>query len=75
MCFVDIEKAFDRVTRKVMEWVMKKKDIPEVVVRSVMSFYRGPKTKVGVGSSHLKNSEYKLIYIKNLCCHHYLLPS
>ena len=25
MCFVDIEKAFDRVPRKVMEWAMRKK--------------------------------------------------
>ena len=25
MCFVDVEKAFHRVARKVMEWVMKRK--------------------------------------------------
>ena len=50
MCFVDIEKAFDRVPRKVMEWVMKKKGLPEVIVRAVMSFYHGTKTKVRVGS-------------------------
>ena len=25
MCFVNMEKAFDRVPRKVMEWAMKKK--------------------------------------------------
>ena len=25
MCFVDLEKAFDRVSRKVLEWVMWKK--------------------------------------------------
>ena len=29
MCFVDMEKAFDRVPRKVMEWAMRKKDLPE----------------------------------------------
>ena len=43
MCVLDIEKAFDRVPRKVLEWVMKKKGIPEVFVRSVMCLYEGVK--------------------------------
>ena len=25
MCFMDLKKAFDRVPRKVLEWVMRKK--------------------------------------------------
>ena len=25
MCFSDLEKAFDRVSRKVLEWAMRKK--------------------------------------------------
>ena len=28
MCFVDLEKAFDIVPGKVLEWVMRKKGIP-----------------------------------------------
>ena len=28
-CFVDLEKAFDRVPRKVMEWVLRKKILPK----------------------------------------------
>ena len=37
MYSVDLEKAFDRVPRKVLEWAMRKKVILEVLVRSVMS--------------------------------------
>ena len=51
MCFVDMEKAFDRVPRKVMEWAMRKKGLSEVIVPAVMSLYDGAKTKVRVGSS------------------------
>ena len=32
MCFVDLEKAFDRVTRKVMEFAMRNKGIPEILL-------------------------------------------
>ena len=41
LCFVDQEKAFDRVPTKVLEWVMRKKGIPRVLVRSVMRLYEG----------------------------------
>ena len=50
LCFVDLEKAFDRVPRKGMEWVLRKKSLPEVLVKAVMSLYEGSKTKVRVGS-------------------------
>ena len=30
MCFVDLEKAFDKDPRKVMEWALRKKSLPEV---------------------------------------------
>ena len=39
MCFVDIEKAFDGVKRKVLEWAMRKKGIPEIFFLSVKSLY------------------------------------
>ena len=37
MCFVDSEKAFDRVPRKVMEWAIRKKELAEVLVQAGMS--------------------------------------
>ena len=37
MCFVDLEKAFDRVPRKVMEWALRKKEMAEVLVQAMMS--------------------------------------
>ena len=51
MCFVDMEKAFDRVPTKVMEWAMRKKGLSVVLVRAVMSLYDGAKTRVRVGSA------------------------
>ena len=50
MYFVDLDKSFDRVPRRVLEWAMKKKGIPEVLVRLVMSLYEGAKTKLKVDS-------------------------
>ena len=51
MCFLYLEKAFDRVPRKVMEWsLIKKKGLAEVMVQAVMSLYEGSRTKVRVGS-------------------------
>ena len=48
VCFVVLENAFDRVPRKVFEWAMRKKEIPDVLVRSVMSLYEAAKTRVRV---------------------------
>ena len=46
MCIMDLEKAFDRVPWRVLVWALWKKEIPEVLVRSVMSLYDGAKTMV-----------------------------
>ena len=52
MCFVDLEKAFDRVPKKVIEWAIRKKGVPKRMVRAVMSLYEDAKTKVKVGTVH-----------------------
>ena len=50
MGIVDLENAFDRVPRKMMEWTMRKKGISETTVSSVISLYEGAKTRVRVDS-------------------------
>ena len=50
MCFADPEKSLDRVPRKVLEWTMRMKGIPEHMVRSVVKLYERAKTRVKVCS-------------------------
>ena len=60
MCFVDPQKALDRIPRKVLEWAMREKRIPEVLVSSVMSLYEGAKTRVRVDSESLEEFEVEV---------------
>ena len=48
MCFVDLEKALDRVPRKVIECALRKKGVNEELVKAVM--YEGARTKIKVGT-------------------------
>ena len=59
-CFVDLEKAFARVPMKVVEWAMRKRGVPEVMVRAVMSQYEGAKTRVRVGQELPEEFEVKV---------------
>ena len=54
ICFVDLEKAFDRVPRKRNEWALRKKLVSEKLVQAVMSMYKKAKTRVQVGGGHSK---------------------
>ena len=60
MCFVDLGKAFDSVSRKMLEWALRKKEIPEVLFRSVMSLFEGAKTRVRVDSELSMELEVKV---------------
>ena len=44
--FVDLEKAFDRVPRKVVEWAMRKLGVEEWLVRAVMAMYKHATTRI-----------------------------
>ena len=79
MCFVDLEKAFDRVPRKVLEWAMRKKGIPEVLDRTVMNLHEGANTRVREDSELSEGFEVKVgmhqgsvlsfFCILGRCCH------
>ena len=43
---VDLEKAFDRVSREVISWAICKLGVEEWLVSAVMSMYSGAKTVV-----------------------------
>ncbi|CAH2108402.1 unnamed protein product [Euphydryas editha] len=46
MVFIDLEKAYDRVPRKVLLWAMKVKGVPEKYVRLVQAMYDRASTHV-----------------------------
>ena len=77
MCFVDVEKAFYRVPRKVLEWAMRKRGIPEAMVRAVMSLYEGAKTRVRVGLELSEEFEVKVGVHqgRDQCCCRWFLRS
>ena len=62
--YVLLEKAFDRALRRVLEWAMRKRGIPEAMVRAVMSLYDGAKTRVRAG---LELSEVKVLCAPQIC--------
>ena len=60
MCFEDLEKAVDRVPRKVLGWATRKKGIPDVLVRSVMCVHEGAKIRVRVDYELSEKFEVKV---------------
>ena len=46
--FVDLEKAFDRIPRKAIEWALRRQLVPEHLVKLVMMLYTDSKSRVRV---------------------------
>ena len=44
--FVDLEKAFDRVPRRAIEWALRRQHVPEQLIQLVMCLYAGSRSKV-----------------------------
>ena len=53
--FVDLEKAFDRVPRKVIWWALRTAGVDEWIVRIVQSMYDGPRSRIRVDDSYSDN--------------------
>ena len=49
MAFVDLEKAFDRVPRKVIGWALRKLGVDEWIVRLVQGMHSNARSRVRVG--------------------------
>ena len=59
MAFVDLEKAFDRVPRKVIWWALRKLDVEEWIVRLVQGMYANARSRVRVGEGYSEEFEVK----------------
>ena len=60
MAFVDLEKAFDRVLRKVIWWALRKLGVEEWIVRLVLGMYAYARSRVRVGEGFSKEFEVKV---------------
>ena len=56
--FVDLEKAFDHVPRKVLWWAMRKVGVEEWIVRLVQAMHNNASSRVRVGSEY--SEEFKV---------------
>ena len=62
--FVDLEKAFDRVPRKVIWWAMRKLGIEEWIVRFVQAMYNNTRSRVESITPTVMNLESKLEFTR-----------
>ena len=60
MAFMDLEKAFDRVPRKVIWWALRKLGVEEWIVSLVLGMYGNARSRVRVGEGFSKEFEVKV---------------
>ena len=60
MAFVDLEKAFDQVPRKVIWWALRKHGVDEWIVRLVQGMYSNARSRVRVGEGYSEEFEVKV---------------
>ena len=60
MAFVELEKAFDHVPRKVIWWALRKLGVEEWILRLVQGMYANAQSRVPVGEGFSKEFEVKV---------------
>ena len=60
MSFIDLEKAFDRVPRKVIWWALRKLGVEEWIVRLVQGMYANARSPVHVVEGYSEEFEVKV---------------
>ena len=60
MAFVDLEKAFDQVPRKIIWWALRKLGVEEWIVRMVQGMYANVRSHVRVGEGYSEEFEVKV---------------
>ena len=60
MAFVDLEKAFDRVPRKVIWWGLRKLGVEEWIIRLVQGMYANAQSPVHVGEGNSEKFKVKV---------------
>ena len=60
MAFVDLEKAFDQVPRKVIWWALRKLGVDEWIVLLVQGMYSNARSHVPVGEGYSEEFEVKV---------------
>ena len=66
MAFIDLEKAFDRVPRKVIWWALRKLGVDEWIVCLVQGMYSNARSRVRVGEGYSEEFEVRLVFTKAL---------
>ena len=64
--FVELEKAFDRVPRKVLWWALRSLGVEEWAVRVIQGMYTDVKSRVPVNSQYSKEFGLELVCIRDL---------
>ena len=60
LTFIDLEKAFDRVPRKVVQWALRKVGVDEWIIRVVLAMYKLCKSAVSINNTIGEDFEVKV---------------